>query len=77
VKIAPLKLIWGSLSWSRPWLEASIITLSIFFFFKNCKYLWIEIVSGEVSPVLIILFLYLTPKVPTEATEILFKDNIW
>ena len=54
-----------------------MITLSILFFFKICKYLWIEIVSGEVRPVFIILFLYLIPRVPIDATGILFKDKNW
>ena len=53
-----------------------MITLSILFFFKICKYLCIEIVSGEVSPVFKILSLYLIPKVPIEATGTLFKSNI-
>ena len=41
-----------------------------------CKYLCIEIVSGDVRPVFKILFLYLIPNVPIDATGTLFKDNI-
>ena len=32
--------------------------------------------SGEVRPVFKILFLYLTPRVPIDATGILFEDSL-
>ena len=53
-----------------------MITLSIFFLFKICKFLWIVIVSGEVRFVFIILELYFIPRVPIEAAGILFIFNI-
>ena len=49
----------------------SMITLSIFFFFRKYKYLCSEIVSGEVRFVFITFPLYLIPKVPIEAAGIL------
>ena len=57
------KLRWSNLFWCNPWLEASIITLSILFFFNFWSIWWSEIVSGEVKFDLINFFLYLTPKV--------------
>ena len=43
--------------------------------FKKFKVLCNDIVSGEVRFVFIILLLYLTPKVPIEATDKLFNLN--
>ena len=54
-----------------------MITLLMFFFFKKYKCLCIETVSGEVKLVFIILSLYLMPKVPIDATGILFALKIW
>ena len=48
----------------------------MFLFFKKFKFLCNEIVSGEVRWVLMILPLYLTPKVPIDATGILLILNI-
>ena len=54
-----------------------MITLLIFFFFKNFKYLWRLIVSGDVRLFLIILSLYFMPKVPIVAAGNLFILKIW
>ena len=61
----------------RPWLEASNITFSTFWLF-NLVNIWANLIGSiVVFDKFRLTFFDLTPKVPIEATLLLFNFNIW
>ena len=67
----------SNLCWLRPWLEASIITLLIFWDFNLNNICPNRIGSIVVFGKLDLVFFNFTPNVPIEATFILLSFNNW